>query len=143
MYWTYMKWSLEFLAATPFAFVTAGLLINLMFSLFPMIRNGKLPLLRRPLLWWLLILQFVCFPLTLLVAVAGRVPPIPWPRQEPHPWAIISSDAIVVFSIACGALAVFKMKGQRWFVTSIVLLQLWFLQGAGLVAASSLTGVWP
>jgi len=142
MYWTYMKWSLEFLVAMPFGIVTASLAVSVILSLFSMAHNGKLPLLRRPLLWWLLLLQFVCFPLTLAVAVAGRVPPIPWPRQEPDRWAIISSNAIVVLSIACAALAVFKMKGQRWFV-SAALLQLWFLQGAGIVAASSLTGVWP
>ena len=143
MYWSYLKWSLEFLITPPFGLVTACLGISVVFSLFSMVRHRKLPLLRRPLLWWLFLLQLLCFPLTLMVAIVGRVPAMPWPRQEPHQWAIISSNAIVVFSIACGALAVFKMKGQRWFVTSVALLQLWSLEGAGVIAASSLTGVWP
>jgi len=143
MYWTYTKWSLEFLIAPPFAFVTAGLALSLVLSLIFMARNEKLSLLRRPMLWLLVVLQFVCFPLTLVIAVAGRVPAVAWPRQEPHQWAIVSSNVIVVVSIVCGAVAVFKMKGQRWFVTSMALLQLWALQGAGVIAASSLTGVWP
>jgi hypothetical protein len=143
MFWSYLKWSLEFLVAPPLGIVTACLLTSVVLSLFFVARSGKLSTLKKPLLWWLFLLQFVCFPLTLIVAVLGRVPSIPWPRQEPHRWAIVSSNAIVVISMASGVAAVVIMKGQRWFVTSVALLQLWALEGAGLIAASSLTGVWP
>ncbi|HTZ74914.1 MAG TPA: hypothetical protein VMB47_13410 [Candidatus Aquilonibacter sp.] len=88
------------------------------------------------------IVQFFAFPVTLAVAVVGAVdwqqPHFPGPNHR----ALLTEDALLLFSLALGSYWTWKMKGVRWFAISLVLLQLWLLAAANFIAGMSLTGTW-
>jgi Na+-translocating ferredoxin:NAD+ oxidoreductase RnfD subunit len=48
----------------------------------------------------------------------------------------------IAVALILAALAVILTKGSRWFVTSLMLLQLWLLACAKEVAGMALTGRW-
>ena len=137
----YLKWGIEFLFVTrpPLFLVTSISVLSLLASIV-LQRPFTIQLWKRA--YWFVIGQFLCLPVTIAIAVIGRVD---W--QEPHfpgpnRWALIAVNLLSIVSLALGAFSVWKMKGQRWFACSLAFLQVWVLAGAGIVASMSLTGTW-
>jgi hypothetical protein len=138
-FWTYLRWSLEFLYEPPFVYATLLLVSNFIASI---IRQSPF---RKPIskqTYFIVVLQFLFFPATLAVAVLGRVdwqqPHVPGPNY----WGLRAEDLCDLGSLILGIYWVWRMKGLRWFALSLVILQLWLLQAAGFIAAMSLTGTW-
>ncbi|MGD1210851.1 MAG: hypothetical protein ABR973_05775 [Candidatus Acidiferrales bacterium] len=137
--WMYLRWSLGFLYAPPFVYVTLLLAINFAAAVISQ-RPLRNPIWKRT--YPFTIAQFLFFPATLAVAVIGRVD---W--QQPHfpgpnYWGLRAEDVFAVSSVIVGSYWIWKMKGLRWFASSLALLQLWLLAAANFIAAMSLTGTW-
>jgi hypothetical protein len=138
-FWTYLHWSIEFLYEPPFAYITVLLGLNFIASVTRQ-RPFKKPAWRQTSS--IVVVQFLFFPASLAVAVLGLVD---W--QQPHfpgpnYWGLRAEDLFDLGSLSLGVYWVWKMKGLRWFASSVVLLQLWLLAGAGFIAGMSLTGTW-
>ena len=91
--------------------------------------------------YWIAILQFLCAPATLAVAVLGWVPLPNGPA--PNRIGLDVMNGLTFASLGLGAYWVLRMKSFRWFAVSLALLQLWVLYSVGLIAAFALTGTWP
>jgi hypothetical protein len=138
-FWTYLRWSLEFLYAPPFVYGTLLFGLSLIASVIRQ-RPFHKPIWKQT--YAIVVLQFLFFPAVLTLAVLGRVD---W--QQPHfpgpnYWALRAEDLIDFGSLILGGYWVWRMKGLRWFALSLVILQLWLLVAAGFIAAMSLTGTW-
>jgi hypothetical protein len=137
--WTYLVWSLEFLYMPPFAY---GTLLLVLIFIASVIRQRPLSKPTWQQTYFIVVLQFLFFPATLVVAVLGRVD---W--QQPHfpgpnKWGLRAEDAFALGSLIVSIYWVWRMKGLRWFAVSLAMLQLWLLAAANFVAAMSLTGTW-
>lgn len=138
-FWTYLRWSLEFLCVPPFVYGTVVLVVSLIASAIRQ-RPFNKPIWKQT--YTIVILQFLFFPAVLAVAVLGRVD---W--QQPHfpgpnYWGLRAEDLFDLGSLILGIYWVWRMKGLRWFALSLAILQLWLLAAAGFIAAMSLTGTW-
>src|SRR5437879_3469378 len=114
LFWSNFKvfvtWSTEFLFTPPFLVVTAILIAASILTLWLNRHSIK----EHWSSWyWLNFFQFLGFPLLLAIAVLGRVDSIPWPRQQPHPWAVWSSEFVFWACLAFGAACIWKMKRLR------------------------------
>jgi hypothetical protein len=90
----------------------------------------------------IVVLQLLFFPAVLTIAVLGRVD-----GQQPHfpgpnYWGLRAEALIDFGSLILGSYWVWRMKGLRWFASSLSALQLWLVAAAGFIAAMSLTGTW-
>ena len=138
-FWTYLHWSIEFLCEPPFVYITVLLGLNFIASV---IRQQPFKKLVWKGTYSIVVLQFLFFPAAIAVAVLGRVD---WEQPHfpgPNYWALRAEDLFDLGSLSLGVYWVCKMKGLRWFASSVALLQLWLLAGAGLIAGMSLTGTW-
>ena len=136
----YLHWAVEFLWVPPFVYGTIALLVALPLAIWQSwtsIRHNWKPK------HWLMFLQFVFFPAELAVAVLGTVPSIPWPRQQPHSWATMFDAGLSWGCLLFGAFCVWRMKGLRAIALLTLLWAQWLMQGAGLIAASALSSIWP
>jgi hypothetical protein len=138
-FWTYLRWSLEFLYVPPFAYGTLLLGLSLIASV---IRQRPFSKLTWKQTYSIVVLQFSFFPAALAVAVVGRVD---W--QQPHfpgpnYWGLRAEDAFALGSLVVGGYWVWRMKGLRWFALSLAMSQLWLLAAANFIAGMSLTGTW-
>jgi hypothetical protein len=138
-FWTYLRWSLEFLYVPPLVYVTVVLVLSLIASAIRQ-RPFNKPIWKQT--YTIVILQFLFFPAVLTVAVLGR---IDW--QQPHfpgpnYWGLRAEDLFDLGSLILGVYWVWRMKGLRWFALSLTILQLWLLAAAGFIAAMSLSGTW-
>jgi hypothetical protein len=134
--WTYLRWSLEFLYAPPFAYVT--LVISLSF-IASVVRQRPFHATNWKQNYSLVMLQFLFFPSTLIVASIGAVP---LPRLSPNYWGLRALDVFAIGSLVVGAYWTWRMKGLRWFAVSLTLLQLWVLAGAQFIGGMALSGDW-
>jgi hypothetical protein len=138
-FWTYLRWSLEFLYEPPFVYGT--LLLGLSF-IASVIRQRPF---YRPIwkqTYSIVVLQFLFFPASLAVGVLGRVD---WTQPHfpgPNYWGLRAEDLFDLGSLILGSYWVWRMKGLRWFALSLTMLQLWLLAAAGFIAGMSLTGTW-
>ena len=138
-FWTYLRWSLEFLYSPPFLYGTLLCGLSLVASVVRQ-RPFDKPIWKQT--YAIVALQFLFFPAVLTIAVLGRVD---W--QQPHfpgpnYWGLRAEDLIDFGSLILGSYWVWRMKGLRWFALSVVIFQLWLLAAAGFIAAMSLTGTW-
>jgi hypothetical protein len=138
-FWTYLRWSLEFLYEPPFAYGTLLLVLNFIASVIRQ-RPFQKPIWRQT--YFIVVLQFLFFPAVLAVAVLGRVD---WQKPHfpgPNYWGLRAEDFCDLGSLILSVYWVSRMKGLRWFALSLAILQLWLLAAAGFIAAMSLTGTW-
>jgi hypothetical protein len=138
-FWTYVRWSLEFLYRPPFIYGTFLLGLNFAASVTRQ-RPFRTPIWKQT--YSVIIVQFLFFPAALAVAVIGRVD---W--QQPHSsgpnhWALQAENAFAIGSLIVSGYWAWRMKGLRWFAVSLALLQLWLLAAANFIAGMSLTGDW-
>jgi hypothetical protein len=138
-FWTYLRWSLEFLYVPPFLYGTVVLALSLIASAIRQ-RPFNKPIWKQT--YTIVILQFLFFPAVLTVAVVGQVD---W--QQPHfpgpnYWGLRAEDLFDLGSLILGVYWVRRMKGLRWFALSLAILQLWLLAVASFIASMSLTGTW-
>jgi hypothetical protein len=138
-FWTYLRWSLEFLYVPPFVYGT--LLIGLSF-IASAIRQRPFfkPIWKKT--YYIVVLQFLLFPATLAVAVLGRVDWQQVPFPGPNRWGLRSEDFFALGSLIVSGYWVWCMKGLRWFALSLAMLQLWLLAAANFIAGMSLSGKW-
>ena len=136
----FSEWATEFLMIPPFVFVTAGLFVALCLALW--FSRSRLRSSWKPS-YAVVLLQFVGFPILIAVAVLGRVEAIPWPRQQPHTWAIWASEITFWGTMLFGTICIWRMKPLRGIAICIFLVCQWLMQGAGMIAGSALSGVWP
>jgi ABC-type dipeptide/oligopeptide/nickel transport system permease component len=134
MFGPYLLWSLQFLVYPPFCFITLAIAVDLLASVFIQKPFGQEIWKRK---YSLAILQFACFPATLLVAAFGAVS-----GPEPNNWGLRAVDALAFISLGVGIYWIGLMKGLRWYAISVVVLQVWLLAGANFVAGMALTGRW-
>ena len=138
-YWTYLRWSLEFLYEPPFAYASLLLSLNFLASVIRQ-RPFHKPIWKQT--YFIVVLQFLFFPSVLAVAVLGRVDWQQVPFPGPNKWGLRLEDLCDLGSLILGVYWVWRMKGLRWFALSLVILQLWLLGAVGFIAAMSLTGTW-
>lgn len=138
-FWWYVKMSMEFVYAPPFCFFTLPLAISLVASI---VRQKPFRRDTWKRTYWVCIVQFLLFLATILVAAMGGVDWRKIPFPGPNRLGLYANNALTVLSLGLGTYWVVRMKGTRWFALSATLLQVWFLWGAGFVAAMSLTGTW-
>jgi hypothetical protein len=93
--------------------------------------------------YWLVFLQFLAFPALTAVSVLGAVEAIPWPRQQPHTWAVWTSGVVFWGCVAYGAFCVWRMKHLRGIAVVLFLCCQWLMQGAAVISSSALSGIWP
>jgi hypothetical protein len=136
----FVTWSTEFLFTPPFVIVTAILIGTSILTRW----LGRRRLKQNWTSWhWLVFLQFLGFPTLVAIAVLGRVDAIPWPRQQPHMWAVWTSELVFWGCMAFGALCIWKMKHLGALAVVLFLWCQWLMQGAGFITSSALSGVWP
>lgn len=138
-FWTYLRWSLEFLYRPPFVYGTLLIGLNFIASVIRQ-RPFLKPIWKQT--YFIVVLQFLFFPATLALVVLGEVD---W--QQPHfpgpnYWGLRAEDLFDLCSLTLGGYWVWRMKELRWFALSLVMLQIWLLVAAGLIAGMSLTGTW-
>jgi hypothetical protein len=135
MFMRYLWWSVEILFyLPPFCFVTPFIVVGVVVSIFIQKPFGREIWNRR---YPIAILQFACYPATLLVAAIGAVN-----GPEPSQWGFRATYALALLSLGIGIYWVCLMRELRWYATSVVVLQLWLLAGANLIAGMALTGRW-
>jgi len=88
----------------------------------------------------IVIAQTFIFALTVSIAVVGFVDQTNY--RGPNERALHLETALAAASAVLSIYWVIRMKGYRWYATSLSLLQLLLLAGANLVAGMSLTGRW-
>ena len=136
--WKFTSWALEFLFVRPFGYVSLAIGINLLSSVM-LQRPFRNPIWKRTSL--VILVQLLLFLAILAVAVIGEVSSNPTlPRVSNH-WGLVA-DILDLCSVAVGAFWIWKMKGVRWFATSVLLLQMWLLLGANFIAGMALSGDW-
>ena len=138
-FWTYLRWSLEFLYEPPFAYGTLLFGLSFVASVIRQ-RPFQKPIWKQT--YSIVVLQFMFFPAALAVAVLGRVDWTQNPFPGPNYWGLRAEDIFDLGSLILSVYWVWRMKGLRWFALSLAMLQLWLLAAAGFIAGMSLTGTW-
>ena len=134
-FWTYFRWSLAFVYKPPFLYATL-LFVGSLAASAVFQRPFATERWRRS--YWVVVVQFFFFVATLAIGAAGPVNHL----QPANRWGRWAVDAVSWISLCLGSYWVWKMKGSRWFATSVTLLQLWILFAASFVAGMALTGDW-
>ena len=138
-FWWYVQQSAEFLYVWPMLLLSLALVANLVLALiyrWPF-HTGRW---RRE--YWLVFLSVLFVPITIAIGLVGAVDPSPMHRPKPNPLAVWSSNGLFITSIMLGVFCVYRMKGLRWFASAVVLIELWVLLAAGLIAGMALSGDW-
>ena len=135
-FWRLTKWSFEFLWVEWFLYVTLVLLANIFISL----------VLKQPFgsgkwrtFYWGIFSQFLFFPAIIIVGVLGWVD---GRVVEVNPVSEYSQVLFNILSLGIGIFYVVKMKGMRWFASSIFFFCQWTLQGCNWMTTMAITGVW-
>jgi hypothetical protein len=137
---TYLKWGTEFPLAEWFLFVTIAILLAIALTAWLQRPFGAAKRRRYDVV---LLVPFMAVPLIALIAAVGGVPTRgPGPLPPPNTPALHAVDAVLICDAASWFLLLTIMKGRRWFVLSIGLLNLWWLLGQAIVAGMALTGDW-
>lgn len=136
---TFLKWGTEFLFVDHFLFVTIGILIGIVFTAawqrpFAAAKRRRYDI--------VLITPFMAVPLIALIAAVGEVPTRTYVLAPPNTVALHTLDAVLICAAALWVFFLIFVKGRRWFVLSISLLNLWWLLGEAFVAGMALTGDW-
>jgi hypothetical protein len=129
----------ELALATPLALITVPLL-GFVGATFYLNRSNLWDPIKRA--WIPCILQFVLLLTAIGVASHGRVDWTHQPFPGPNESGLRMENYCIAVALILAALAVILTKGSRWFVTSLMLLQLWLLACAKEVAGMALTGRW-
>jgi hypothetical protein len=106
--WKYFQWSLDFLVAWPFWFVTLALSANLGASLtlqWPF-RRG-----RWKKEYWLVFINYLFIPVLLAIGVIAALDPAMVPRPRPNTLAVWASNGLFVASLLLGIYWVYRRKG--------------------------------
>ncbi|MGH9650492.1 MAG: hypothetical protein ACRD3A_02225 [Terriglobales bacterium] len=137
---TYLKWGTEFLFVDYFVLVTVAVLTGIAVTAF---LQRPLAAAKRRRYDIVLVAPFMAVPLIALIAAVGAVPTRgPGPLAPPNTAALHTVDAVLICAAASWLLLLTIMKGRRWFVLSICLLNLWWLLGEAFIAGMALTGDW-
>ena len=137
---TFAGWAMEFLTITPLVFVTFILLAASVLTLWRTHRSIREHWIAP---YSFVFFQYMAFPAMIAIAVLGQVRPIAWPRQQPHGWAIWSSELIFWGCVCYGAVCIWKLKHIRGLAVIVFLWCQWLMQGAGIITSCALSGIWP
>jgi hypothetical protein len=134
----YLVWSFQFLLFPPFCFATIGIVMSLVAAIIKQKPFSSSDVRRNTLR--IVTAQALIFALTVSIAVVGYVD---WTNYHgPNKRALHLETALAAASAFLSIYWVVRMKGYRWYATSLSLLQLLVLAGANFVAGMSLTGTW-
>src|ERR1700682_2420571 len=134
----YVIWSLEFLLVPPFCFATIGIVVSLVAAIKKQKPFSSSEVRRDTLR--IVAAQALIFIVTVSIAVVGYVD---WTNYHgPNERALNLEKALGAASIVLSIYWVIRIKGYRWYATSLSLLQLLVLAGANFVSGMSLTGTW-
>jgi hypothetical protein len=138
-FWWLLRQSLEGLYVWPFLLVTLVLVANLVIAL---VHRWPFNFGRWKPEYWLVLLSFLFIPITIAIGQAGWIDPSISPRPAPSELLLWTNNGFLIASLVLSVFWVCRMKGLRWFASAVVLIQLWMLFWAGLVAGMALTGDW-
>ena len=134
----FSKWALEALLLPPPAIVFALSAMSLLWA-----GTRQRPFRRR--LWkpyhWLVICKFLFFVAAIAVGVFGANPiGNPTLPHPPKPWAEHWLDVVGYGSLASCGFWIWRMRGFRWYATSLMVLLEVITAGAFFVAGMSVSG---
>lgn len=113
MFVPYLIWSLEvLLGLRPLCYVTALIAVGVIASVLRQKPFGREIWKRK---YHIAIVQFGCYPATLLVAAFGAVS-----GPEPNKWSFRATYALAFISLGMGVYWIWQMKGLRWFAVSVL-----------------------
>ena len=138
-FWRYFQWSLEFLYVWPMWLVTLALIANIGAA---MIQKWPFHPDRWKRAYSLILGNLLFIPITVAIGVLGAIDPGQVARPEPNTLAVWASNCLFVAFFVLGVYWIYRMKELRWFASAVLLLQLWLLLGAGLIAGMSMSGDW-
>jgi len=136
---TFLLWGTEFLFVYHFLFITIAILIGVVFTA---AWQRPFAAAKRRRYDMVLITPFTGVPLIALIAAVGEVSTRTDVLAPPNTVALHTVDAVLTCATVLWVFFLMFMKGRRWFVLSISLLNLWWLVGEAFVAGMALTGDW-
>ena len=138
----YFTYSLEFLIIPENVGVTISLVVNLLASILYSWHSRKQNWHARHS--WAFA-QFLFLPVLLAIAVVGTyTDPMnrTVARPAPEVWVLWTVDALMIGALILGLYFAYRMRGLRWFAVSLLLIQVWLMRGAHLVASMAINGDW-
>lgn len=141
-YRLYFTYSVEFLIIPEYVAVTISLLANLLASIFYSWRFRRENWQAR-YSWGFA--QFLFLPILLAVAVVGTYTgPMDRTiaRPAPETWALWTVNGLEIGALTLGLYFVYRLRGLRWFAVALLLIQVWLMLVAHLVASMAIKGEW-
>ena len=136
----YMMWSIEFLLFPPICFATTAVVASLVTAIVKQKPFSDISIRKNTAR--IVVLQALIFVLTISIAVVGYVDWIPPNYHGPNERALHLETALAIASVVLSIYWVIRMRGYRWYATSLSLFQLLALTGANFIAGMALTGRW-
>ena len=134
----YSIWSLEFLLFPPFCFAMIGIVVSLVAAIIKQ-KPFSNSTVRRDTLR-IVAAQVLIFAVTVSIAVIGYVDVADY--HGPNERALHLETALGAVSVVLSIYWVIRIRGYRWYATSVSPLQVLVLWCANIVAGMSLTGRW-